>query len=67
MTAAIVGVVVLVVALLALVAWRWWLAERRFATIHQAAVRDEALASLEPRMRALEETIKAAQWAQVKR
>jgi len=51
----------------ALVAWRWWLAERRFEVTHRAQVRDEALATFEPRIRAIEEAMKSAEWSKVAR
>jgi hypothetical protein len=46
----------------ALVGFRWHLDARRFAITHRNVDRDEALAALEPRMRSLEERLKAMEW-----
>ena len=52
-----------VVASAPLVAFRWHLTERRFALLHERKENDAALASLEPRIKALEEQVKGLSWA----
>ena len=56
--------VVLVLCVTFLTAWRWFLAERRWVVSQRAQQRDEALALFEPRIKALEESLRSAQWAQ---
>jgi hypothetical protein len=46
----------------ALVGFRWHLEAKRFELTHRNTERDEALAALEPRMRSLEEKLKAMEW-----
>lgn len=45
-----------------LVAWRWYLGERHFELLHKNAERDEAIATLEPRIKALEDRLSAIDW-----
>ena len=46
-----------------LVAWNWYLEQRRWERTHQAEARDKALAELSPRMMALEEKVNNAEWS----
>ena len=50
-----------------LIAWHWWLIERRWHAERVDKQRDEALALLEPRLRLLEEALKSAEWAKLNR
>jgi hypothetical protein len=65
MPLAIAGLAVLASA--PLVAWRWYLTERRFALLHERQENDAALASFEPRIRALEEQVKGLSWTKAMR
>ena len=58
------AVVVLALCVTFLTAWRWFLAERRWVVSQRAQQRDDALALFEPRIKALEESLRSAQWAQ---
>lgn len=60
--AAWLGAVALV-AVASLVAWRWWLSQRRWELTHKAVERDAALAELTPRMKALETKINDVEWS----
>lgn len=48
-----------------LIAWRWYLAARRWELSQKAAARDEALAELAPRMTAIERKLADAAYAKV--
>lgn len=68
MAAVAVGLVcVALVAGAALVAWRWWLVERRLAREQRDKQRDEVLATLEPRVRELENAAKQAHYSKLTR
>lgn len=46
-----------------LLAWRWYLEQRRWECTNKNAARDAVLESLEPRMYALEKKLNDATWA----
>lgn len=64
MIVAIVGGV-LTLSAAALLAWRWWLEFRRWDATRADKARDEALATLEPRMRAVEDALRNAEYAKL--
>lgn len=50
-----------------LVAWRWWLEHRQWALSRADARRDEMLESHEPRLKALEDRLKAMEYQRATR
>lgn len=67
MTALALVVCVALLSGAGLVAWRWWLAERRQAREQRDRQRDEVLATLEPRLKELENLVKNAQYGKMTR
>lgn len=67
MMAVAIAACVVVVSAAALMAFRWWLNENRWAREQRDKQRDEVLATLEPRVRELENAAKQAQYGKMTR
>ena len=65
--ASLLAAAVVAACVCGLVAWRWWLEHRQWALSRADARRDEMLESHEPRLKALEDRLKAMEYQRATR